>query len=213
MTAVPWMDAARALLAEPGCSLRHYRVRGVSLVEAANPDGSTRWGRFADADGSLTEPEGWGTRPCEACGRVPVEVPGSTRGPMVGDGCLPVLPGVIEACCGHGTREPYAVLEDGTVLQGEAARRLMREHGGEPPSSSRDPQPESRLAYLAPDREPSLSPPMADRAAFGAWLASRGLTGASRREVQAACVAVGFREPEEHRLGPAALAAVLAAGT
>lgn len=35
------------------------------------------------------------------------------------DPCLGLLPGVVEACCGHGvTGKAYVMFEDGTLLRG-----------------------------------------------------------------------------------------------
>lgn len=42
------------------------------------------------------------------------------------DRCLGMLPGVREACCGHGRREAaYVTYDDGRHLQGEAALRAL----------------------------------------------------------------------------------------
>jgi hypothetical protein len=43
------------------------------------------------------------------------------------DACIGMLPGVKEACCGHGkTGNAYVTLDDGTVLYGTDALRYMR---------------------------------------------------------------------------------------
>lgn len=45
------------------------------------------------------------------------------------DGCLQRLPGTLNACCGHGTGIPYAVLESGTRLTGWDATGWFRSQG------------------------------------------------------------------------------------
>jgi hypothetical protein len=59
--------------------------------------------------------------PCEFCGRAKVR--DAKLSPDVEanwdhlhDGCIPNLPGVRWACCGHGVREGYLVFEDGRTL-------------------------------------------------------------------------------------------------
>lgn len=49
------------------------------------------------------------------------------------DACIPDLPGVRFACCGHGHERAYLVLTDGTKLLGDDALALMRRLGGSPP--------------------------------------------------------------------------------
>lgn len=79
------------------------------------------------------DPQGWRytdgvpvamdpSRPCGACGRADDEAGH--------DGCLGELPGVVNACCGHGNvRDAWVVLADGRRLAKEAAVALFREHG------------------------------------------------------------------------------------
>ena len=55
---------------------------------------------------------------------------GERRTPEGHDPCLGTLPGVMNACCGHGIDEPYVQLEDGDVLSAEESERLIREHAG-----------------------------------------------------------------------------------
>lgn len=53
----------------------------------------------------------WKTRPCGKCGEHPT--------PEGHDPCLGTLPGVMNACCGHGDREEaYITFDDGTVVRG-----------------------------------------------------------------------------------------------
>lgn len=53
-------------------------------------------------------------RPCKRCGRV---FQGSNHGDA--DPCLGTLPGVDNACCGHGIRdESYIRFENGMVVRG-----------------------------------------------------------------------------------------------
>lgn len=49
-------------------------------------------------------------RPCGHCGK-----PNTEEGH---DGCLGLLPGVINACCGHGTDEGYIMFENGVTIRG-----------------------------------------------------------------------------------------------
>lgn len=62
----------------------------------------------------------WRDRPCGHCGR-----PNTPEGH---DGCLGTLPGVMNACCGHGhPDEAYVQYPDGRITRGEGAVREMRE--------------------------------------------------------------------------------------
>ncbi len=70
-------------------------------------------GAFVFTDtGELTS-ETWKARPCGHCG----EFGGGADGAP--DPCLGTLPGVVNACCGHGESDAsYVVLSDGVVLRG-----------------------------------------------------------------------------------------------
>jgi hypothetical protein len=58
-------------------------------------------------------------RPCGHCGR-----PNRADGH---DACLGELPGVVNACCGHGNAaEAYVHYDDGRKLQGKAAVEAMK---------------------------------------------------------------------------------------
>jgi len=64
-------------------------------------------------DTKLPVSETWKDRPCGSCGL--------DNTPEGHDGCLGTLPGVMNACCGHG--EPshaYVQFEDGSTITGEA---------------------------------------------------------------------------------------------
>ena len=64
------------------------------------------------------EPVAW-DRPCEHCNR-PTTVEGH-------DACLGELPGVMNACCGHGTSEAaYVQLGDKSILRGNAAQEFIQ---------------------------------------------------------------------------------------
>lgn len=55
--------------------------------------------------------ETWKNRPCGHCGKH------NTKEGH--DACLGTLPGVMNACCGHGSRnESYIQFENGTILRG-----------------------------------------------------------------------------------------------
>jgi len=78
--------------------------------------------------------------PCRHCGEAPVLVKArSEQGGTVArqdDACIPDLPGVRFACCGHYNafgNGPYLVLSDGSYLHGVDALTKMIELGGSPP--------------------------------------------------------------------------------
>ena len=72
-----------------------------------------RW-RFEDTG----EPTVGSDRPCGRCGQYPSE--------EGHDACLGTLPGVMNACCGHGdVPEAYVQMPDGTHFQGQAALNLI----------------------------------------------------------------------------------------
>lgn len=48
-------------------------------------------------------------RPCKYCGAEIDEI----------DHCIGLLPGVINACCGHGRGEGYIHFENGTIIRGK----------------------------------------------------------------------------------------------
>jgi len=56
----------------------------------------------------------WGDRPCGHCGR--------RATPDGHDGCLGTLPGIMNACCGHGQQdEAYVQFDDGICIRGREA--------------------------------------------------------------------------------------------
>src|SRR5262245_22137717 len=72
-------------------------------------------GRHKDLGRYVSQDEGragWITERCERCGRPP------TR--KEHDPCLANLPGVVNACCGHGLTFAYATLSNGFCLTGHA---------------------------------------------------------------------------------------------
>ncbi len=48
--------------------------------------------------------------PCVKCGKLPTKEDH--------DACLGTLPGVIDACCGHGVTEAYINFENGLTIRG-----------------------------------------------------------------------------------------------
>jgi len=64
---------------------------------------------------------------CPRCGRMP-----TAEGH---DACIANLPGIINACCGHGVKDPryfpYVMFEDKTVLRGKEAEKWIKENNGE----------------------------------------------------------------------------------
>jgi hypothetical protein len=64
--------------------------------------------------------ETWRDRPCGVCGE-----PSTQEGH---DPCLGTLPGVLNACCGHGAiREAYVQMANGELLTGELALAWARD--------------------------------------------------------------------------------------
>jgi len=63
-------------------------------------------------------------RPCQRCGMLST-IDGH-------DACLANLPGVINACCGHGVLDkdnyPYVMFVDKTTLRGEEAKKWIKEN-------------------------------------------------------------------------------------
>lgn len=56
--------------------------------------------------------------PCKKCGRYVTE--------EGHDYCMANLPGVMNACCGHGgSNEPYVQFLDGYSIHGEDAEKIM----------------------------------------------------------------------------------------
>lgn len=64
--------------------------------------------------------ETWERRPCGECGL--------SRTSEGHDGCLGTLPGVINACCGHGDADAaYVQFEDGMTVRGHAALEFFND--------------------------------------------------------------------------------------
>ena len=59
-------------------------------------------------------------RPCVKCGEMPTE-----KGH---DPCIAGLPGVENACCGHGVQRGYVSFENGTTIRGRFTK--VRRKGG-----------------------------------------------------------------------------------
>jgi len=55
--------------------------------------------------------EGENIKPCVRCGNMPTK--------DGHDSCIANLPGIKNACCGHGVRDGYLQFEDGTEIRGE----------------------------------------------------------------------------------------------
>lgn len=71
------------------------------------------------------EPVGSGdTRPCPKCGKM--------RNPDGTDPCWGMLPGVVSACCGHGTEDPWIMVKNPLrLLEGKAAEEYVKILTGE----------------------------------------------------------------------------------
>lgn len=61
--------------------------------------------RYIDTDESITV-----KRPCVKCGKYVT--------PEGHDACIANLPGVVNACCGHGVEKGYIHFKDGRVIRG-----------------------------------------------------------------------------------------------
>lgn len=62
----------------------------------------------------------WKERPCFKCGRQNTQ-----KGH---DACLGTLPGIMNACCGHGTiKDTYVQFLDGVSIHGESACIIIKE--------------------------------------------------------------------------------------
>jgi len=67
--------------------------------------------------------DNWRDRPCGKCGHMP-----TAEGH---DPCLGTLPGVINACCGHGdVRYAYVMFEDKSTLRYQDAITWFQKHKG-----------------------------------------------------------------------------------
>ena len=76
--------------------------------------GSGDW-FFSDTNEPVTTT--WKHRPCGHC-----SLPNTAEGY---DGCLGYLPGVMNACCGHGEpKSAYMQFEDGSIIRGETMKHL-----------------------------------------------------------------------------------------
>jgi hypothetical protein len=56
--------------------------------------------------------------PCPKCGKLPTK--------EGHDACLGTLPGVIDACCGHGVREAYIIFENGVTIRGSSVMGFVQ---------------------------------------------------------------------------------------
>jgi len=70
---------------------------------------------YADDLSSISE-----DRTCARCGMPPTK--------DGHDDCIANLPGVVEACCGHGTSEPYVMFRGGETIRGEVATKWMHDN-------------------------------------------------------------------------------------
>ena len=90
--------------------MTHSQIRGHAMI--------CRAGRWFYKDGGRVSDDP--QRDCGRCGR-----PATPEGH---DGCLGTLPGVANACCGHGQdADAYIQFDDGRTIRGIAARRLAQE--------------------------------------------------------------------------------------
>jgi hypothetical protein len=57
-------------------------------------------------------------KPCVKCGKLPTK--------EGHDACLGNLPGVIDACCGHGVKEAYINFENGVTIRGSLVTEFVQ---------------------------------------------------------------------------------------
>ena len=57
-------------------------------------------------------------RECTKCGKLPTK--------EGHDACLGTLPGVVDACCGHGIKEAYIIFENGVTIRGSLVREFVQ---------------------------------------------------------------------------------------
>lgn len=65
---------------------------------------------FVDT-GAKIKQDGKEYRPCKKCGQPPTK--------EEHDFCIKNLPGVINACCGHGVEDGYIQFENGIIIRGK----------------------------------------------------------------------------------------------
>jgi hypothetical protein len=75
-------------------------------------------GEFIFCDTGKPTIETWQDRPCGFCGKY--------NTPEGHDGCIGTIPGVTNACCGHGdVNDAYVQFETGKVINGQKALPLL----------------------------------------------------------------------------------------
>ena len=75
-------------------------------------------GQYVFSDTKEPTFNNWQNRPCGHCG-----LSNTTEGH---DGCLGSLPGVMNACCGHGNiNEAYVQFDDGVIVRKMNAKRAI----------------------------------------------------------------------------------------
>ena len=89
------------LYCKPKSNFRGYEIHEIN-------------GKLVFCDTGKSTVETWKARPCGHCGK--------NNTPEGHDGCLETLPGVINACCGHGeTAASYLQFPDGSIIRGREA--------------------------------------------------------------------------------------------
>jgi hypothetical protein len=106
-----WLLLAHKAKEQPHVKLTEREKRRLWLAGAlkVKPGGKHRdLGRYRKQNFGVAS----GFERCPRCGSEP-----TTQGH---DACLANLPGVVNACCGHGLMPPYATLSSGFCLRGKA---------------------------------------------------------------------------------------------
>lgn len=75
---------------------------------------------YADTEEPIRTDGEENERPCVKCGEMPTD--------EGHDPCIANLPGVENACCGHGVERGYVAFEDGTVIRGDLST-IQRSNG------------------------------------------------------------------------------------
>jgi hypothetical protein len=77
--------------------------------------------RFVYCDTREPVPQNWETRPCGHCGEMATK--------EGHDACLGTLPGVRNACCGHGKiKDAYVQFDDERWIGGTCAMKFIEEN-------------------------------------------------------------------------------------
>jgi hypothetical protein len=74
-------------------------------------------GEWVDSKGRSFRKHHWRKTTCARCGNLPTE--------EGYDSCIGFVPGVIKACCGHGSKAPYVKLPNNKIIKGKGALKIL----------------------------------------------------------------------------------------